>query len=105
MSGCTWASTLPVKRWDLTHSVIYVQQGKPVSLLCQVEQVSRPQGKPNGVRVEEVGKSECHPVMGWIGIERKQHHSTGNRADFQLVFHHEKTYRIFERRKANESYD
>ena len=30
---------------------------------------SEPQGKPIGVREWEDGRSECHPVMGWIGVE------------------------------------
>jgi RNA-directed DNA polymerase len=35
-----------------------------------------------GVRVGDAGKSERHPVGGWIGVERKQHHPTRKRADF-----------------------
>ena len=34
------------------------------------------------VRVEDAGGSECHPVMGWIGVEPRQHHLTRKRADF-----------------------
>ena len=30
---------------------------------------STPQGKPIDVREEEDGRSERHPVMGWIGVE------------------------------------
>ena len=30
---------------------------------------SKPQGKPIDVREEEDGRSERHPVMGWIGVE------------------------------------
>ena len=30
---------------------------------------SEPQGKPIGVRAWEDGRSERHPVMGWIGVE------------------------------------
>ncbi len=29
---------------------------------------SEPQGKPIGVREWEDGRSEGHPVMGWIGV-------------------------------------
>ena len=29
---------------------------------------SEPQGKPIGVRAWEDGRSERHPVMGWIGV-------------------------------------
>ncbi len=33
-------------------------------------------------RVGDVGGSEGHPVMGWIGVEREQQDSTRKRADF-----------------------
>ena len=36
-------------------------------------------------RVEEVGKSEGHPVMGWIGIERGRVHATSSQAKPVLV--------------------
>jgi RNA-directed DNA polymerase len=29
---------------------------------------SEPQGTPTGMRAEEIGKSECRPVMGWIRV-------------------------------------
>jgi hypothetical protein len=32
---------------------------------------SKPQGEPKDVRAGEDGKSEGHPVMGWIGVEPK----------------------------------
>ncbi len=35
-----------------------------------------------GLRVGDVGGSEGHPVMGWIGVEREQHDSARKRADF-----------------------
>ena len=34
------------------------------------------------MRVEDAGRSEGQPVMGWIGVEREQHHPTRKRADF-----------------------
>jgi hypothetical protein len=39
-------------------------------------------------RSEDTGKSESHSVMDWIelSVERQIEHSTGNGADFQLVF-------------------
>ena len=30
---------------------------------------SDPQGEPIDEWVKEVGKSECHPVMGWIRVQ------------------------------------
>jgi len=42
-----------------------MKHGKPVSL---PEMASEPQGTPMGMRAEEIGKSERHPVMGWIWI-------------------------------------
>jgi hypothetical protein len=30
---------------------------------------SEPQGKPMGQRVEDVGKSESHSVIEWIGVK------------------------------------
>jgi RNA-directed DNA polymerase len=35
-----------------------------------------------GVRVWDAGKSEGHPVIGWIGVAPWQHHPTRKRADF-----------------------
>src|SRR5215471_21346625 len=35
-----------------------------------------------GRRVWDAGRSEGHPVMGWIGVEHAQHPSTRKRADF-----------------------
>lgn len=46
--------------------VTHVEHDKPVSLPSGA---GRPQGMLLVMRVEECGKSECHPVMGWIGIE------------------------------------
>jgi hypothetical protein len=38
------------------------------------------------VRVEECGKSECHPVIGWIGVEpRGDITPLDKRADFHRV--------------------
>jgi hypothetical protein len=42
-----------------------------------------------GCRAEEDGKSEGHPVIGWIGIENDQYYPARKRADFHLVFHYE----------------
>ena len=59
-----------------------------------------------GGRVEEDGKSEGHPVMGWIGIEPQGDIiPTGNGADFHRVSHHEKVGRIvLKGGKANERF-
>jgi hypothetical protein len=40
-----------------------MKHGKPVFL---PEMASEPQGTPVGMRAEEIGESECHPVIGWI---------------------------------------
>jgi hypothetical protein len=45
----------------------------------------RPQGRLLGVRVWEVGESECRIVMTRIGIEGSQHHPARKGADFRLV--------------------
>jgi len=42
-----------------------------------------------GCQVEDDGKSEGHPVMGWIGIERAQQYPTRKRANFHRVFRYE----------------
>jgi hypothetical protein len=34
------------------------------------------------MRVKDAGGSECHPVVGWIGVEDGQHYPTRKRADF-----------------------
>jgi hypothetical protein len=44
------------------------------------------------VREWEDGKSEGHPVVGWIGVELWQHHPTRKRADVHLVFHHQRVW-------------
>lgn len=43
-----------------------MEHGKPVLLPIRAGQL---QGKLLGVRVKDHGKSECHAVMVWIGIE------------------------------------
>jgi hypothetical protein len=40
--------------------------------------------------VEDEGESEGHPVMGWIGVDRKEHDPLRKQADFPLVFAREK---------------
>lgn len=57
----------PANRQTLTHRVKSVEHGKPNCLHLSME--SDPQGKPIGKWVKEVGKSECHPVMGWIRVQ------------------------------------
>jgi hypothetical protein len=44
---------------------------------------SEPQGEPMGMQVKDVGKSECSPVMGEIGL-----YPTRKSADFRLVWNH-----------------
>ena len=44
-----------------------LEHGKPNCLHLSME--SDPQGKPIGKWVKEVGKSEGHPVMGWIRVQ------------------------------------
>jgi hypothetical protein len=65
-NGDTRTSWPPAKRRGLTHLVIQMEHGKPVSLPSGA---GRPQGMLLEVRVEECGKSECRPVMGRIGVE------------------------------------
>ena len=57
----------PANRQTLTHRVESAEQGKPNYLHFSME--SDPQGKPIDKWVEEVGESECHPVMGWIRVQ------------------------------------
>lgn len=59
---------------------------------------SEPQGTPLGMRVWDVGKSECRVVTTRIGIEGNQHHPTRKGADFQLVSLRERICRTFIRR-------
>lgn len=80
----------------LTLHVQCEKRGKPIVLLSDTiftpnREESEPQGQPMGLWVEDVGKSECQPVIGWIGIASKfrQHHSTRKRADFRRVSLHE----------------
>jgi len=51
-----------------------------------------------GLRVKERGASESPPVIGGIGVERKRHHPTRKRADFPVVFRHERA--VANRRKG-----
>ena len=44
-----------------------------------------------GCRVEDDGKSEGYPVMGWIGIESDQEYPARKRANFHRVFRYEST--------------
>ncbi|WP_290087156.1 hypothetical protein [Bacteroides caecimuris] len=37
--------------------------------------------KPNGVRAEEFGKSECRSVMEWIEVETSPHTKVGRLPD------------------------
>ena len=65
------------------------QKWNTVSPSCSLWE-SKPQGVPIARRVKEEGESEGQSVIGWIGIAPTQHHPTRKRADFPLVFHHEK---------------
>lgn len=49
------------------------------------------------MRVEDVGKSECHPVMG---LDRGCA-LTGNGADFRLVFDREKACKAIKNRRVS----
>lgn len=49
------------------------------------------QGTLTGQQVREDGESESSPVMGEIGVARKQHHPARKRADFRLVSRHART--------------
>jgi len=71
---------------NLTCHVIQGERGKPITLPARA---GKPQGKLLKLWVKESGKSECRPVMGWIGIERKRYHPTRKWADFRMVFDHE----------------
>jgi RNA-directed DNA polymerase len=63
----SWALPLPVDSARLPHAyVAETEHGNPVRF---PRRESEPQGEPTGVRVEEDGRSACHPVMGWIGVE------------------------------------
>ena len=89
---------LPVDRQNLTYSnVNYVEHGKPVFLPCQ--RVSEQQCKPNGMQVEDGGKSECHSVIEWIEVETSLHTKVGRLPPGNSL---QLTFRTFERRKANE---
>jgi hypothetical protein len=66
MDGALWfcptrSMIPPADRQTLTHRVKLTEQGKPKYLHFSME--SRPQGKPIGKWVEEVGKSERRSVM------------------------------------------
>ncbi len=58
----------PADRRLLTHPMAH--KWNVVSPALSLNRDSKPQGEPMGHRVEEDGKSEGHPVMGWIGIKR-----------------------------------
>ncbi len=58
----------PADRRLLTHPMTH--QWNVVSPALSLNRDSKPQGEPMERRVEEDGKSESRPVMGWIVIER-----------------------------------
>jgi hypothetical protein len=72
------------------------KHGKPVFLLLQ-RQVSRPQGKPNGMRAEECGKSECHSVVGWIEVETSPHTKVGRLLHGDFL---QETFRTYLKKKS-----
>ena len=61
-------------RADLTH-ICYVHGTRKTRISPKRESSS--QEKPLEMRVEERGKSACHPVMGWIGIATSSHAKAG----------------------------
>jgi hypothetical protein len=65
--GGTRIRTSPVKRQGLTHSLLFTRN--MVSPYLCPTRAGEPQGALSEVRVEEGRKSECRPVIGWIGIE------------------------------------
>jgi hypothetical protein len=58
-----------------------------------------------GLRVQEEGKSKRRLVMRWIRVARQQHHPTRKRADFPLVFQHERVWATDSGDKADDSQD
>ena len=54
------------------------------------------------MQVKEDGKSEGHPVIGWIEIEWTHHELTRKRADFHLVFYGEKAAQTDKGDKADD---
>ena len=62
----------PAEMQSLSHtSGTCTERGKPVDFLADALSIreSEPQGTLMGLRVWDGGRSECHPVMGWIGVE------------------------------------
>ena len=81
----------PAYEENLTCSGIYVEHGNPVLLHLGME--TKPQGEAIAVRAKESGKSECHPVMGWIGVARFSDRNIiplEKVADVQMVLNDEK---------------
>jgi hypothetical protein len=56
----------PAERWALSLRATVIERNL-VSLYFFLRE-SEPQGKPMGMQVEDVGKSESLPVMGEIGL-------------------------------------
>jgi hypothetical protein len=82
----------PAERRDLTYAGTCAERGKPVDLpVVTATRESEPQGELMGLLVKDGGRSECLPVMRWIGVERggctvstaeRVHHPARKRADF-----------------------
>lgn len=58
----------PVKRQDLTRSLLLVRNMVSPYSRPRYAGASEPQGTPLGVRVKEGRESECQLVIGWIGV-------------------------------------
>jgi len=91
------------RRWRATgvemrpsHSGTSAERGKPVVSPAPSPRGAResePQGEPMGQRVKEEGESQRRPVMGRIGVEPPGDITLPRkRADFPLVWHHERTW-------------
>jgi hypothetical protein len=79
------AQTLPHRRRGGTYSTLGHLRNVVSPLLSLWVGVS--QEPPMRQRVKEEGESEGHAVMAWIGVAS---HPTRKRADFPLVFRHER---------------
>ena len=72
----------PADKQTLTRRVLKVELGKPVFFLPWKD--SKPQGWPMEVRVEEVRRSECCPVMGQIRVQNLPGHESVQTSDTAL---------------------
>jgi|GEM_PF-5747390 len=80
MVGAVWCCFTrsmipPVNRQTLIHRVKLAEQGRPNYLHLNME------GEPIDKWVEEVGKSESHFVMEWIGVQNLPNHESEQTSD------------------------